>query len=299
MDAPAGGFPRLARRGLTLLRRHGLASARMADNLRRLARLLRDQGAGATLPITAVPLDRHARLVRGLRTDPLEFALHGYTHQDYSALQADRVRSDLERGRAVFQRAGVPLAGVRAPYLRWRDEFDPILADAGLAYNSSRTVHFDAVPRAMRNEAYAAALALYRPRASSDGPVLPSVDGGLVTLPVSLPDDEMLLDRLGLRDQGLVFTIWFRILEETLRTGGLFVLQLHPERVPLAEGALGRLLAAARRGGAWIPTLSAAARQWREHGAWPSGHGSAFCVTGDIDAVSVWDHAAMRLRRDG
>jgi len=294
------GLRKTARRALTLAARYGVTSGPMERNLRRLAALLAAQGVRGTLPVTAVPLRRHAAFLRDLSDQGIELALHGYIHCDYASASSQRRRDHLVKGLGAFREAGLPPPGFRAPYLSWPEDGDGLLGSLGFPYNSSRTVHWPVLPPAEQNGAYALALEHYRPRAGGESPCLPRLEDGLVDLPVSLPDDEMLIERLGLRDQGRIFSIWNAILQRTVHRGELFVLQLHPERIPFADQALVRLLREAKARGAWVAPLMEIARWWSRHeGRWPDGHPSAVAVTGDIDAMSLWDYAAMRWGADG
>ncbi|MEO1369064.1 MAG: hypothetical protein AAFX50_17955, partial [Acidobacteriota bacterium] len=55
-------------------------------------------------------------------------------------------------------------------------------------------------------------------------------------------------------------------------------------------GVLGALLERAREHSMWVTTLAeVAARRRAGEVGWPAPHRSAFCVTGDLDAMAVRD----------
>jgi hypothetical protein len=93
--------------------------------------------------------------------------------------------------------------------------------------------------------------------------VRPRLQHGLVDIPVAVPDDEILLDRLRFAEPALSAE-WLHILELTYRRGELFTVQLHPERIPELGPALDATLAEARgrRPAVWIARLDEIADWW-------------------------------------
>jgi hypothetical protein len=104
----------------------------------------------------------------------------------------------------------------------------------------------------------------YRPTPASEMRSLPFRRRGFVEIPVSLPDDEIPLDRMYIHDADFLEKMWRGILAQTYERGELFTLQLHPERIDFFTGALRALLADARerRPHVWIATLDEIARWW-------------------------------------
>jgi hypothetical protein len=86
----------------------------------------------------------------------------------------------------------------------------------------------------------------------------------MVDIPASLPDDEAVIDRLGLlgRDAGIY---WRQILEQSYANGEAMTLVVHNERVPIVANSLRSLLRAARTlsPAVWIAPLSEIAGWWR------------------------------------
>ena len=95
---------------------------------------------------------------------------------------------------------------------------------------------------------------------------MPEFEGDFVEIPVSIPDDEVLVDRLRITDKNRVGDIWTKILDKTYERGEIFTLQLHPERIFLCDKALEMLLIKARQQSppVWIAQLGEIAKWWKE-----------------------------------
>ena len=93
---------------------------------------------------------------------------------------------------------------------------------------------------------------------------LPILLDELVEIPVSLPDDEILIDRLGSPSE-LVTQTWLSMLAQSYQRGELFTLQLHPERTALCADSLLTVLAEARQQSpaVWCARLDEIATWWR------------------------------------
>ncbi len=82
----------------------------------------------------------------------------------------------------------------------------------------------------------------------------------------SIPDDEIVFDRLRITDAGEVGDIWCRIMRRVYDLGGLYVLNLHPERGILCKQALDKLLSYASNQAppVWVTCLKDIAQWWQE-----------------------------------
>jgi hypothetical protein len=85
-------------------------------------------------------------------------------------------------------------------------------------------------------------------------------------MPTSIPDDEMLFDRLRITDPKEVGGIWSKIMQRVYELGGLYTLNLHPERGILCKQALDSLLSHAHNQPlpVWVVRLSDVAHWWKE-----------------------------------
>lgn len=245
-----------------VVRRLGATPDRFQAALEALLEVLRRHGAAATFPTTALPLARHPQPLQALAAQGMEVAVHSFQHLDLAGLPPAVQRDQVVRARQVFDRAGIKADGFRAPYLRWNEDLLRVLASTGFHYDSSSCVWWPVVPVDQRLQPV---IDYYRPDDAAVVPVLPALrPEGLVALPVSLPDDEMLVDRLGLTTPDLA-AIWRNILDLNYAADELFVLLLHPERGLLCAEALDQVLADARQRqpAVWIATLAAVAEWWK------------------------------------
>ena len=307
----------LFRRGYAIASRVGVTAGAMDRALTGFAELAARYGARVTFPVTALTLDRHPGVLRALRGDgaTVELAIHGHRHIDYSLLPVAALAGEIDRAAAIFRAQGIPFVGFRAPYLRWNADLLAALEHAGLAYDSSQPILWPVIEAAALEPAQQAALQTLldfdRPQPAETTPALPfwaGEAGKLLEIPVSFPDDEMLVERLRLTDAGQIAAYWIAAFEQCHARGEAFVLQLHPERFPLCAAALERLLDHVERLGpaVWRASLSDVAAWWRsQHGSatadpaasrargrWPGGATSAFVLSGDIDALTLFDYAA-------
>ena len=96
-------------------------------------------------------------------------------------------------------------------------------------------------------------------------PSMPYWGRHCLEIPVSLPDDELLVDRSRIRDPDELTAIWSNMLDATHQEGELFNLLFHPERIPFLAKPLDSLLEKATSyRDVWISSLDDIARWWQE-----------------------------------
>jgi peptidoglycan/xylan/chitin deacetylase (PgdA/CDA1 family) len=269
------GFANVALRGYAIASRVGIMPARMARALAAFADLLARYDAPATFPVTAATAARALGVLRDLLAGPaaIELAVHGCWHADLSLLPAADLRAELAQARAIFAAAGLPFSGFRAPYLRWNGNLLAALREAGFRYDSSHSVLWPVVDRTALSPAQATKMRILldfcQPRSTDVCPALPGWINGLVEIPVSFPDDELMVERLGLSDAASQTALWQAVLAQSHARGEMFVLQLHPERFFLCADALAEVLAQARvlQPAVWLASLSEIAAWWQEKAA--------------------------------
>jgi peptidoglycan/xylan/chitin deacetylase (PgdA/CDA1 family) len=198
--------------------------------------------------------------------------VHAYTHVDLTTLSYEEQARNIELAVHTFRGHGIPFTGFRAPYLHWNEETMRVVETYQFLYSSNQAVFWDVLdvealsPR--EKEGLDRGLEFYKPWRAEEVVVLPFKKRGFVEIPVSLPDDEILLDRMYIHDAEALGKVWARILDRSHERGELFTLQLHPERIDFFASALGGLLADCRnrRAGVWIATLGEIADWWnRKH----------------------------------
>ncbi len=305
----ARGLGSLRRRAQTIARRYGLTSSRMMEAIDALVSELEQYECRATFPVTAVALARNPAPIRYLRERGAEIAVHGWNHVDLERYSLEQLREYLSRALELFERQGIPVWGFRSPYLRHNGAIRQAAEEAGFRYVSNQPVLWDTIELSgysrERLQAYQQAIDFYGPKVSAEHLSLPVMQGRIVEIPVSLPDDEMLVERLG-AGSAQIAEVWTRILHQTYARGELFVLQLHPERAEVCAPALGRVLSEARalNPPVWIASLHEVAEWWRQRQIesgrapfWPGNARSALSITGDIDALTLWDYGARFIGR--
>ena len=264
MTLRAKGLTGVATRAGAIRSRFGFGEGEMRRSLDSYLEITSMAGARPTLPVTAVVLARHPALIREYAARGVEFAVHGLVHADHASLGPDRQADDLTRAAALFHQAGVPFAGFRGPYLRYSTATDSVLRELGFRYHSSQAIHYAVLSaERLRHDSYQRALEFYRTWEGDCFISRPRNLNGLLHIPVSVPDDEMLVERLGLKSDEQT-AAWREILNRTHRDGELFTIQLHPERVADVGNALATILKEARAfGDVWLAQLQEIADWWR------------------------------------
>lgn len=261
----AGGA---AARARSIVARFGVTADPMEARLRRFDELTASFGVRPSWAITACILDRNRRAIARFAERGVEFAIHGLVHDDHSLRSADEQRASIARAAELFRSAGVPYRGFRCPFLRGNPGTDEAVRDLGLLYHSTQPVVFDTAPALGEREAQAFGRTLrhlYSSAVDADTlAVRPSLRAGVVHIPVALPDDEIMVERLRLSEEQMT-AVWLATLDTTWKNGELFTVQLHPERTDECAAALAATLreARARRPTVWIATLERIAEWWR------------------------------------
>jgi peptidoglycan/xylan/chitin deacetylase (PgdA/CDA1 family) len=269
LAADAKGPLALLNRACMIAGRYGWTPAKMGRALDQFVWTLKQFGGSATCPITAVAVERHPAILEKYQDQGIEFAVHGYTHVDYSQLAPEEQLAHLCHAREIFADVGITAIGFRSPYLRRETHLQAAIEAAGFSYASNQPVIWDVLDAdalaSSTYDGYERAIAFYNPWHASERLSLPQLCNQVVEIPVSLPDDEMLLDRLGGENGGLVEKAWQRILSETYRRGELFTVQLHPERTVFCADGFSTVLAEARTltPSVWFARLDEIAAWWR------------------------------------
>jgi len=218
----------------------------------------------------AVILKRHRNFLRHLSDETLEFAIHGYEHRDFKPLSLDEQTVQIKKAQDLYKELGVPAYGFRAPYLSlnsytteavrknnflW-ESHEAMIWNGFSNYSLSKFRHF------MANAIHQ----LYNPFDAQKNIGIPRLQDGVVCIPVTLPDDEILIDRLGIKDLNRIENIWTEILKKIIHRGDIFVLQLHPERFAICRKAMEGLLkkASSPKQNIWVTGMREVAEWWKE-----------------------------------
>jgi peptidoglycan/xylan/chitin deacetylase (PgdA/CDA1 family) len=250
-----------------LFKYYDVSSAKFSRYLARYLKLTSNFSAHPSFFIVGVVLKKHNHLLKAFNARGAEIAMHGYTHKDYRGLPRETFLKDLKNVTKVFTDCGLRGEGFRYPYLKWNRDALAAQAKNGLAWDSSDTMVWDVLPESENNcHAYQRLINFYGCKNPSEHSVVPNFEKGFIEIPVSLPDDEALVDRLRITDKTKIGDIWVRILEKTYERGEIFTLQLHPERIFLCDKALEMVLSQARQKNppVWIAQLGEIAKWWKE-----------------------------------
>ncbi len=254
----------LVRRLGMILANYGTTARRQDKALGQLFERLAQLECPATFPVVSTILQRNAKVLSRYPSGGLEFAVHGYAHTDYTRLTYEEQDTHLTQAKQIFHSLGMNPSGFRAPYLRANRDTLTILQRLGFLYDSSQGLSWDVLEHP-EPSAYHRALSFYGALSAEELPSLPSFEGNLVRIPYSLPDDESLVQRLGLRDAKQISAVWCAILHRTYQLQEMFTLGIHPERTVLCLASVSSVLAEARSLSprVWIANLGEVARWWR------------------------------------
>jgi peptidoglycan/xylan/chitin deacetylase (PgdA/CDA1 family) len=266
------GMRNTIQRALQVGTRFGLTAHKMERRLLRYADVAADYGAHPSLPITAGVMDRNPWVAHHLAERGVELCVHGYVHTDMSRLTPDQQHHHIDKAVGLFRKHGVDFAGFRSPYLRYDDATLAAVEAAGFDYDSNLPFYWE--PRrtlcnlkVYEEDGLRRGLRFYRPVTYPADCSLPRFFGGLVEIPVSLPDDEILLDRMGW-DPKRIGEVWKEMAGTALERGELLTLQLHPERIELLEPSLRQVLDLAKSSGRfWFATLGEISQWWKARSA--------------------------------
>ncbi len=264
------GIRNLLARIITVLRRFGISPKKFEKRLKRYYEIMHNSGYLPTFAITAVVLNRNPRYIKELSRRGVEFAVHGYVHIDYGVVSREKKNEHCIKSVDIFKRHGIPFVGFRAPFLRTNAETNPVLCENGFLYNSSRSLYWPVIDinrfSLKIKDNFNRLMDFYQPLRIEDYLALPRLENGLVEIPVSIPDDEMIIERLGVLDEKIIGDIWMDILENIYQRGELFILSLHPERIDHCEMGLREILSRASEldPPVWVTTLKEVAEWWLE-----------------------------------
>jgi len=288
-------FREKVRRVAMLPARYGLGPERMGRRIERMVAFMNRWEMRPTIPVTASVLDRYPGVISSLKGADL--AIHGYHHRSYAGMSVEEQAADLDAAISAFGRHGLVAEGFRAPYLATNPATFRLLRSRRFVYDSSIPEFYLADGDSISHQAEQLADMRYGRRSS----VPPSKkDGfGLTELRVALPDDEILVDGLGVRTSPALTRVLTAMVERAQTSGGHLILQIHPERFHILSDALHSVLDGATEHGAWKASLAEAAA-WillgkGGPGHWPDGRPYALSVTGDLDALSLADFASRVL----
>ena len=264
------GAHNFTRRLGTVFTRFGFSEAQTRNGLHSIVASLRQFDGAPTFFIPAVVLGRHPALISEIVRNGAEIGVHGYVHNDYRTLSRDQQYSQTRKAISVFEQIRIPYYGFRNPYLGWTKESLEVYAALGFRYESNIAVLHEVVNlndfSPLLQSGFAKSLDLFQAVPCSIYRLRPQFEGAILRIPTSIPDDEMLFDRLRITNPVMVGQIWSQVMQRVYDRGGLYTLNLHPERGVLCRRALDTLLAYARsqKLPVWVARIGEIAAWWKE-----------------------------------
>jgi Polysaccharide deacetylase len=262
------GIHNFARRLWTVFIRFGFSEAQTRRALHTVIDTLRQYNAAPTFFIPAVVLRRHPALLTEIALCGAEIGIHGYIHNDYRTLSRREQLEQTKQATLVFQETQIPFEGFRNPYLGWTEDSIDAFASLNFTYDSNEAILHDVIDlnglSPLLRSGYEKSLTLFQAMPCNAYTLRPHFEGKLLRIPTSIPDDEMLFDRLRITDPKEVGRIWSKIMQRIYDLEGLYTLNLHPERAVLCKEALHELLSFAHTLPVWLTNLKDIAEWWKE-----------------------------------
>lgn len=264
------GVHNFARRLRTVFTRFGFSDNVTRRALLALLQALQPYQTAPTFFIPAVVLNRHPKLISEIAQRGAEIGIHGHVHNDYRTLSSTQQYAQTQQAIAIFEQTQINYAGFRNPYLGWNEEALEVFRQLGFRYESNEAVLHDVVDLTrfspLLQSGFAKSLALFQAIPCTAYTLRPHFEKDLLRIPTSIPDDEMLFDRLRVTDPQQVGHIWSQVMLRVYAQEGIYTLNIHPERGILCQQALEGLLRCANSQAlpVWITRLNEVASWWRE-----------------------------------
>lgn len=277
---------------ITVRRRFSFHPRKQMNIIRQFADCLKTHDVHGTFFIPAVLLERYVSHLRTIDTKTVEWGIHGFVHTDHSQLEYEQQRNQISKAVEIFDKCGFKFKGFRCPYLRFNEHTRKVLMGTGrFEFDSSNSIIWEEL-YGPNQKHYPWIKTFYRATTYKKNLAVPFLVEQLTEIPVSLPDDDITVDRERLSAPE-IFNMWSAMLKTCHKNKEVFVLQLHPERFLELKDVLVPLIKEAKflQPSIWITTLSQVA-DWQKSnpiGSWPEPYQGAFCITGDIDAITIKD----------
>ncbi|MGQ9603005.1 MAG: polysaccharide deacetylase family protein [bacterium] len=253
-------------RSFQIVNRFGITPSRMRERLRRYMEKVGEFGTSPSFPLTAVILDRNPDVAKMIKNMGAEICIHGLVHNDLSRLSFENQYRHIREAINLFKRHGIEFDGFRSPYLKHNSETLKVVADLGFKYDSSTSFYWEPTESfglltELEQAGLNMGLSFYNPLKYPTSRSLPWIINGIVEIPVSLPDDEILLDRMHLSPHR-VGDIWESMLATAIERGEALIVQLHPERFDILKEQVSDVLRLASRSKVWLANLKELASWW-------------------------------------
>ncbi len=109
----------------------------IAEGTTSLLSLLKTEDVQTTFFVTGEIAQDYPDIIRNLITQGHEVGSHGFAHSDYTSLDRQSAKQDIDHSLEILQQFG-PVYSFRAPYLKFPQAYLDLLEKAGLLIDSSQ-----------------------------------------------------------------------------------------------------------------------------------------------------------------
>ncbi|MCD6117672.1 polysaccharide deacetylase family protein [bacterium] len=258
----------LIKRIYSIERRYGFNKKRFKSYLVNFIKMTSSMDITPCFPVPGAVISRNMDFFREMNNLGADFAAHGFVHIDYSLVTDEEFKRHLTEIKEVFGRAGIECRGFRFPFFRKKKGYKTALMNAGFDWDSSEVVSFpinDGFSKKSKMKNYYKIRETYEPFEYGKIRQTPDFDGTLVEIPASIPDDDILVERFGMKSEDPRWSIWPEMLNKTKNDGGLLVVQAHPERYNEFSIPLKNLIEEAKScNDIWITSMNNLSDWWTE-----------------------------------
>ena len=227
-----------------------------------------NQDIKITFCITTSLLNTHMILFKKLQEKGYNLAAHGFFHIDMTKKNKREQSEIIRKSYQTFEKLNMPICGFRCPYLSYNDDTIRAFKTSPLLWISNDIIVWENHGN-RRNNNYLKKLGyLYHWTHADQSLSLPRFMNQLVEIPITAPDDEMLLDRYNIKKPKEISAIWLSILKKSYNRGELFHLLFHPERFSYIKDAVNEVIVQSKNfnPSIWIASLTEIATWWKERG---------------------------------
>lgn len=265
------GFVHSIERSAQVFYRYSFGRKRFSEMMNCLERNLGTDGIRVTFCITASLLESHLPFLEMFKGLGHEFAAHGYFHTNMKKKSLDEQHQILSLSYNAFEKLKMQVYGFRCPYLSYNENTLTALKESPFMWTSNNVVFWDGFQAAdERAREHIRKLELLYCTTSSERCIsVPARIGKLIDIPITAPDDEMLLERCRIKDREEIARIWKGVFSSIYTRGELFHLLFHPERFRQIEEPLRKTIQEARcqQSPVWFPTLNELTIWWERRAA--------------------------------
>jgi len=225
--------------------------------------------AKITFCVTACLLAENAVLFRKLRRIGHDVAAHGYVHTNMKAKSKREQIEIIRKCSRVFEQFRIPVTGFRCPYLSYNSDTLDVLQRGNFSWTSNNMILWhngsDNGNGSRAQKSLDKISSLYTIEEGENHSSLPRFRQNCIDIPITGPDDEMLLERFKVRSKRKIVETWMKVLQRTHEKGELFHLLFHPERFDHIRDCVTELVGALHglSEPVWPASLAEITQWWR------------------------------------